>query len=476
MKNIFDAKKIKVRNPRSGIIDYHFTMTSSSALSLRLEALRNHQVGWENADISYRIDALTQWHRSLKIEKDAIVEALGVDTGRTMLAEQEFKGCLDAISNWCQLAPDLLEHRQRQAIAMPAVEITCAGAAYPLLGAISPWNFPLLLSFIDTIPALLAGSAAYVKPSEITPRFVEPIARSIRRVPALARVLSIASGDGMIGEALVEQVDVVAFTGSVVTGKKVAINAATAFVPAFLELGGKDPAIVLSGSDIDRASSSILRASIVGSGQACQSIERIYVARSNANEFSKMLIHKAQEVQATMNDPARDIIGPLIFSPQANLISDHIEDAVTKGATIECGGKVIEKDGAFWIAPTVLSGVDHSMRIMTEETFGPIMPIMVFDEPNEAIELANDTLFGLSAAVFGPDDKAALAVAHKINAGGISINDAGMTAFLFETEKMAFGQSGMGPSRVGGSALKRFVRQKSLYLNRGDVIPISGFG
>jgi acyl-CoA reductase-like NAD-dependent aldehyde dehydrogenase len=476
MKNSFDPKKINIRNPRSGVIDYHFTMTSSSELSLNLEVLRSHQVGWENAGIGYRIDVLKQWHRALEADKDAIVKALSIDTGRTTLAQQEFKGCLDAILNWCQLAPDLLQRRQQNAKAMPAVEIMCTGAAYPLLGAISPWNFPLLLSFIDTIPALLAGSAAYVKPSEITPRFVEPVARSIRRVPALAKVLSIASGDGIVGQALIEQVDVVAFTGSIATGKKVAVNAANAFVPAFLELGGKDPVIVLSGSDLDRASSAILRASIVGSGQACQSIERIYVARSDANQFSKMLIHKAQEAQATMNDPARDIIGPLIFSPQANLIADHIEDAVVKGATIECGGNVIDKGGAFWVAPTVLSGVDHSMKVMTEETFGPIMPIMVFDEPHEAIWLANDTLFGLSAAVFGPDDETALEVAHKINAGGISINDAGMTAFIFETEKMAFGYSGMGPSRVGASALKRFVRQKSLYLNRGDVISISGFG
>jgi len=187
-----------------------------------------------------------------------------------------------------------------------------------------------------------------------------------------------------------------------------------------------------------------------------------------------MLTKKAQDVQLSKEGASCGNVGPLIFAKQAGIIASHLDDAREKGATVRCGGQVEDDNGAYWIAPTVLTDVDHSMKVMTEETFGPVMPIMAFDSPEQAIELANDSIYGLSASVFGPDDESALDVARQINAGGISVNDAGMTTMLFETEKSAFGFSGMGPSRVGASGLTRFLRQKSLYVNRSaQVMPVS---
>ena len=445
-------RQIKARNPRTGQLDYQFKAASKHAIKATIDSLRENQPKWRDAGIKYRIEVIKRWQASMRLERANIVSALQNDTGRLMLADQEFEGLQKSIDSWCSQAPTLLESYKQAAVAMPNVEIHGETSPYQILGAISPWNFPLLLSFIDVIPALLAGCSAVIKPSEVTPRFAVPVARSIAAVEELDAVLTIMPGDGLTGQALIDSVDVVAFTGSVTTGKKVAIAAAQKFIPAYLELGGKDPAIVLEGADLDRATTAILRASIVATGQACQSLERLYVAQADHDEF---------------------IVGPLIFSLQAAVIQQHLDDALQKGAIIYCGGKIEDHRGAKWIAPTVLGNVDHSMLIMTEETFGPIMPVMAFCSPEQAVALANDTSYGLSAAVFGNDEESALSVAKQINAGGISINDAGLTSMVFETEKSAFGYSGMGPSRVGGSGLTRFLRQQSLYVNRGDVLPIT---
>ena len=466
-------RQIKARNPRTGQLDYQFKAASKHAIKATIDSLRENQPKWRDAGIKYRIEVIKRWQASMRLERANIVSALQNDTGRLMLADQEFEGLQKSIDSWCSQAPTLLEPYKQAAVAMPNVEIHGETSPYQILGAISPWNFPLLLSFIDVIPALLAGCSAVIKPSEVTPRFAVPVARSIAAVEELDAVLTIMPGDGLTGQALIDSVDVVAFTGSVTTGKKVAIAAAQKFIPAYLELGGKDPAIVLEGADLDRATTAILRASIVATGQACQSLERLYVAQADHDEFIQLLTEKAMAATLTKDDPNKGIVGPLIFSLQAAVIQQHLDDALQKGAIIYCGGKIEDHRGAKWIAPTVLGNVDHSMLIMTEETFGPIMPVMAFCRPEQAVALANDTSYGLSAAVFGKDEESALSVAKQINAGGISINDAGLTSMVFETEKSAFGYSGMGPSRVGGSGLTRFLRQQSLYVNRGDVLPIT---
>ena len=466
-------RQIKARNPRTGQLDYQFKAASKHAIKATIDSLRENQPKWRDAGIKYRIEVIKRWQASMRLERVNIVSALQNDTGRLMLADQEFEGLQKSIDSWCSQAPTLLEPYKQAAVAMPNVEIHGETSPYQILGAISPWNFPLLLSFIDVIPALLAGCSAVIKPSEVTPRFAVPVARSIAAVEELDAVLTIMLGDGLTGQALIDSVDVVAFTGSVTTGKKVAIAAAQKFIPAYLELGGKDPAIVLEGADLDRATTAILRASIVATGQACQSLERLYVAQADHDEFIQLLTEKAMAATLTKDDPNKGIVGPLIFSLQAAVIQQHLDDALQKGAIIYCGGKIEDHRGAKWIAPTVLGNVDHSMLIMTEETFGPIMPVMAFCRPEQAVALANDTSYGLSAAVFGKDEESALSVAKQINAGGISINDAGLTSMVFETEKSAFGYSGMGPSRVGGSGLTRFLRQQSLYVNRGDVLPIT---
>ncbi len=466
------SETMAVRNPRTGKADYEIRPATGEQLAAVAADLRRAQPAWRNVGLDARIAVLERFKTALGEHAEAIVSALSADTGRHAIARQELEGLGRSIDRWCAEAPRIVREDERPSVTLPQVAIRQRHEPYPLVGAISPWNFPLLLSFIDATPALLAGCAVIIKPSEVTPRFAAPVAEAVARIPELHAVLRFAVGDGPTGAALIEHVDAVAFTGSVATGRKVAAAAAAAFIPAFLELGGKDPAIVLEDSDLERAATAILRASVAATGQACQSLERVYVHRSQHDEFVTLLSKKAANTKLSHPDPHRGIIGPLIFARQADIIGSHLQDAVDKGARIETGGEIKKLDGGLWIEPTVLSNVDHGMRVMREETFGPIMPVMAFDTEDDAVRLANDSDYGLSAAVFGPTEADALRVAERIDAGGISVNDAGLTTMIFEAQKSAFHQSGMGPSRMGASGMLRFFRQKALFLNRGDVMPI----
>lgn len=466
------SDSIQVRNPRNGLLDYELTPSTSQQIADTTAALRTAQPVWQALGMAGRIGVLRQFGQALAEHGEQIVPALSIDTGRHAIARQELGGLIRSIERWCGQAPGLIESEERASAALPHIGIQQRLTPYPVVGAISPWNFPLLLSFIDVTPALLAGCSVVIKPSEVTPRFAEPVAEAIGGIPELASVLQFVAGDGRVGAELIKHVDVVAFTGSVATGRKVAAAAAESFIPGFLELGGKDPVIVLEGSDLERATDAILRASIAATGQACQSLERIYVQQGIHDEFVELLSRKAGAVELSYPDPHSGIIGPLIFERQADIIDAHVADAVSKGAVVHTGGEIEVHGGGQWVRPTVVSRVSHDMQLMTDETFGPVMPVMAFADEAEAIALANDSLYGLSAAVFAPTEARAIAIAEQLNAGGISINDAGMTTMIFEEPKSGFGYSGMGPSRMGASGLLRFYRNKALYLNRGDVMTI----
>ena len=283
---------------------------------------------------------------------------------------------------------------------MPSVRHAPNWRPYGLVGVVSPWNFPLLLGMIDAIPALVAGCAVLVKPSEVTPRFAVPLSEVIAATPGLAEVLHLLPGDGDTGQALIDQADCVCFTGSVATGRKVALQAASRLIPAFLELGGKDPLIVLAGADLEAATDAALRGSVLATGQACQSIERIYVQRDIHDAFLSRLVEKAAAARLNWPDIASGEIGPLIFARQADILAAQIADAEARGARVLTGGQIEHHGGGLWLRPTVLADVTHEMAVMREETLGPILPVMAFDTEDEAVEMANFGEYGLSAAVF----------------------------------------------------------------------------
>jgi succinate-semialdehyde dehydrogenase / glutarate-semialdehyde dehydrogenase len=463
------TKPIEVRNPRTGKFDHTIVPPSSDRLEQQCLSLRQAQNRWNQIGVAGRIAALQQWKQAILSRRHYLTEALVKDKGRLSISVMEIDSLLSSIDRWCKLAPELLQESGKDT-AIPFIRLQQTAVPYPLVGVISPWNFPLLLSMIDTIPALLAGCAVIVKPSEIASRFVAPLMAAINTIPDLRHVLTVIEGGGETGANLIESVDLVCFTGSVATGRKVAAAAANRFIPACLELGGKDPAIVLSSANVELATSAILWGSVVNTGQSCLSIERIYVAETIFEAFVDKLVAKAERLQLAYPTLESGEIGPIIAEKQAAMISDQLVDAIAKGAVVCCGGKVEEMDGGWWCRPTVLTQVDHSMKVMTEETFGPIMPVMTFSTVEEAINLANDTIYGLSAAVFAGDKQAAITVARQIDAGAISINDAGLTAMIHEGEKNSFKYSGLGGSRMGSAGLTRFLRKKAFLSNVNLVV------
>lgn len=417
------TKPIEVRNPRTGKYDYVIIPPPPRLLVQQCKRMRRAQVHWQQLGIEGRIEALQQWKEAILSTRDRLTEALVNDTGRLSTSILEIDSFLSSIDRWCRLAPELLQESAKNT-AIPFIALQQASVPYPLVGVISPWNFPLLLSTIDTIPALLAGCAVIVKPSEIAPRFVAPLITALNAVPKLRDILTFVEGAGETGATLIENVDLICFTGSVATGKKVGQAAAKQFIPAFLELGGKDPAIVLESANLDLATSAILWGSVVNTGQSCLSIERVYVAESIFEKFYHLLIAKASRLKLAYPTLESGEIGPIIAERQAVIISDHLLDAVEKGAVIHCGGVIEDLGGGWWCRPTVLTQVNHSMKVMTEETFGPLMPIMPFATVEQAISLANDSMYGLSAAVFAESEAEALEVAQYIDAGAIRIGRA----------------------------------------------------
>lgn len=457
------TKPIEVRNPRTGKFDYVIIPPPAKLLSQQCHRLRRGQIAWQEMGITGRIAVLQEWKQAILSNRQALTDALVNDTGRLSISILEIDSFLASIDRWCNLAPQLLQETSKNT-SIPFISLKQTAVPYTLVSVISPWNFPLLLSTIDTIPALLAGCAVIVKPSEITPRFVAPLMTLINSIPKLRDVLNFVEGGGQTGAALIEEVDLVCFTGSVDTGRLVAEAAARNFIPACLELGGKDPAIVLESADLDLATSAILWSSVVNTGQSCLSIERIYVAESIFAEFYHQLVAKSHNLQLAYPTVESGEIGPIISENQAAIINEHLQDAISQGAVIHCGGKVEQLGGGWWCRPTVMTEVHHSMKIMTEETFGPIMPIMSFSTIEEAIDLANDSIFGLSGAVFAESAELGLEVAMQLDLGAISINDAGLTSMIQEGEKNSFKFSGLGGSRMGVAGLKRFLRKKAVLI------------
>lgn len=468
---------LAVVNPRTGKADYHINPMDGPAIKAITGRMRRAQVDWAAKPPEARAVALRAFACAIRGHAEALTAALVADTGRAAISKIEVDAMVRTLERWANSAPRIIEAAERGGCptAIPTVTTSMRLVPYPLVGVISPWNFPLTLALIDAIPALAAGSAVIIKPSEVTPRFIRPLMAAISEVAEVSGVLTLIEGDGTTGATLVEHVDFIAFTGSVATGRNVGVAAARAFIPASLELGGKDPMLILASADPEKAAETALRASVLNTGQACQSIERVYVAREIATHFLDALVRKAKAARLNYPDIRAGDIGPFIFGKQADIVQAQIDDAVAKGARILAGGKVEVLGGGRYLRPTVLVDVTDEMAIMSDETFGPVIPVTIFDTVEEAIAHANRGIFGLSAAVIAGSVDEAEAVAVRLNAGGVSINDGSLTGLVWEAEKSSFGKSGLGPSRMGDSGLLRFFRRQAIIRQSGAALPLAAY-
>jgi acyl-CoA reductase-like NAD-dependent aldehyde dehydrogenase len=326
---------------------------------------------------------------------------------------------------------------------------------------IGPWNYPLTNSFGDCIPALMAGNSVILKPSEVTPLTSLLLAEGLSECGLPENVFQVATGRGATGAALIEQVDMVMFTGSTRTGRKVAESAGRRLIPASLELGGKDPMIVLSDADLERAANFATYYSMQNAGQTCISIERAYVEEPVYDEFVAKVSEKVRALRVgPPAGPGSVEVGAITFPPQLETIKDHVADAVQKGARVMAGGS--EKPGAGrFFEPTVLVDVDHTMKCMTEETFGPTLPIMKVADAEEAVRLANDSPYGLGSSVFTKDTERGEQIARRIEAGAANVNDAMINYTALELPMGGAKASGLG-SRHGAGGIRKYTSQQAI--------------
>jgi len=334
-----------------------------------------------------------------------------------------------------------------------------------VVGAITPWNYPLILSMDAAVSALFGGNAVVIKPSEFTPLTALMIPGLCREAGLPEDLVRVVTGDGSTGAALVRAgVDKISFTGSTPVGRAVLAAASESLTPVTLELGGKDPAIVLEDADLDRAARGIAFGAFFNAGQTCISIERVYVARSVADAFTERVVEVARSLRAGV-DEDRDM-GPIITRAQYAKVVRQIEDALAKGARVLTGG--IPPEGARVIQPTVLVDVDDSMEVVRDETFGPVLPVIPVDSEDEAVAKANASGYGLFASVWTRDRARGLRVARRLHAGGVSVNDSLSHYGVAALPMGGVGDSGFGRRR-GREGLDEMTTVRSLFVDIGGL-------
>lgn len=352
------------------------------------------------------------------------------------------------------------DHPKPHNLLSAARKLTTVYPPYPVVGVITPWNVPFTMAAMDVAPALAAGAAVLLKPSEVTPLSAVEFVRGWTEVGA-PPVLALATGYGETGAAAIANLDFVQFTGSAATGRKIALQCAERLIPYSLECGGKDPALVLADANLERAANGIAWGGLFYSGQACVSVERVYVEAPVYDEFVEKLTNNVRELRQGQDDRGYKFdVGAMATSAQRDIVQRHVDEAVAKGARVLTGGKPTGR-GTFF-EPTVLVDVDHSMSCMTEETFGPTLPVVKVADEAEAIRLANDSDYGLSATVWTGDEQRGQRIARQLEVGAVNINDAFANAFSLALPLGGWKHSGVGTRFGGASGMLKYCRQQAI--------------
>ncbi|MCX2932740.1 aldehyde dehydrogenase family protein [Mycobacterium sp. CVI_P3] len=425
-------------------------MTPAESVSRRVGQLRSHQPAWAALPVASRVRWLSDYRDWLWDNQSRLERLLIEETGKPATeAGLEIPYVVQAINYHSRRASRLLADRRPRPHGMLAItkRQLIVQRPYPVVGVITPWNFPLGLSLLDAVPALLAGCAVVVKPSELTSSAVAAAVAGWTEIGA-PQVFGMVGGDGGVGAEVVGAVDFIQFTGSARTGRAVARAAADRLVPCALELGGKDAMIVLDDADIERAANAAVWGAMANCGQMCVSVERVYVEAPVYDRFLAAAAGRAAELRAGTD------IGGFINPAQGDVVASHVEDALARGARALVGGR---RPGD----ATVLADVNHAMVCMAEETFGPTLPVMCVADEDEAIHLANDSRYGLSAVVFSGDRRRAERLARRLEAGTVNINDVFANLFTLALPQSGWKESGLG-ARGGSDAVLKFCRSQAI--------------
>jgi acyl-CoA reductase-like NAD-dependent aldehyde dehydrogenase len=426
-----------------------------------VSGLRAAQVAWEHSGVEARVRWLRAYRDWLLDNTDRLNRILQSETGKPWAeAGFELPSVINVMNYYADRAPALLANRRPRAHSLLTAgkRQLLVHRPYAVVGNITPWNFPLALSLMDVVPALLAGCAAVVKPSEVTPLAVRAAVAGWAEIGA-PPVLACVTGRGPTGAAVVDTVDYVQFTGSTRTGRLIAHAAAERLVPCSLELGGKDAMIVLADADLERAANAAVWGGFANAGQMCTSVERVYVEAPAYDEFVGLVADRTRALRVGADADAHACdVGPLVTSSQVEIVERHVEQALSSGAKALVGGS---RGAGNYFEPTVLVDVDHSMDCIREETFGPTLPVMKVADADEAVRLANDSAYGLSAVVFSRDAERAESVARRLEVGAVNINDVFANLFTAPLPMSGWKQSGIG-ARMGDHGLLKFCRTQAI--------------
>jgi succinate-semialdehyde dehydrogenase/glutarate-semialdehyde dehydrogenase len=433
---------------------------------------RAAQPAWQEAGVRQRLAIINEFQRLLNERKQQVACVITSEAGKPV-AEALLTEVLVVLDTARFLLEETYGFLREQPLphgnlATKAKTGRLIREPYGVIGIISPWNYPFSIPATETLAALATGNAVVLKPSELTPRCVLELATLLHDAGVPKDIFQVVIGEGSAGAALIESgIGKLIFTGSVATGLRVAQTAAARLLPVVLELGGKDPMMVLDDADVDVASSGAVWGAFVNAGQACLSVERCYVHRSIYDAFVSACVEKTKRLRVGNGaDPNTDI-GPLIRERQIQTVERHVADARSRGARVMTGGERLASLGPNYYSPTVLADATHEMLIMHEETFGPVLPIMPFDADAEAIRLANESDYGLAASVWTRDRDRGEKVARQINAGTVMVNDAISCFGITEAPHGGVKASGIGRTH-GRYGLEEMVRMKYLDV---DLLP-----
>ncbi|MCF6095046.1 aldehyde dehydrogenase family protein [Microaerobacter geothermalis] len=425
---------------------------------------------WKNLHIHERMAYLRNLRHYMVDQLEELVEVIAKDTGKVPVEAltADILTTLDAIQYIEKHGPRVLGKRRMKTPLLlfgkkSYVEYKPRGVVL----VISPWNFPLQLAMVPVISALISGNAVILKPSEVTPMVGRLIEDLFQKAGFPQDVVQVAHGGKEAGSAFVQgEPDYIFFTGSVRTGKMIQEEAAKKLIPTTLELGGKDPMIVFADANLKRAVHGAIWGAFTNAGQVCMSVERVYVERKIYDPFIKKLVEEVNQLK--LGSGMNDDIGMITYPGQVSIIREHIEDALSKGAKLLTGTSpehwILDKE--LFIPPMVLVDVGQDMKIMQEETFGPVLPVIPFDSEDEAVHLANDSSFGLNASVWSSDLRKAERVATRLVTGNVVINDVIITV---ANHYLPFGgvkQSGIGRYH-GEIGLQIFCHQTSVMSDKG---------
>ncbi len=458
------TNEIAVTNPATQQTIGAVPVATAQEIGQAVARAHTAQQRWAATPISERVAILKRFQKLLCEQQDVVAEVITREAGKPVAEalSTEVLVVLDGIKFLVDHAPEFLLP-ERVPHANPIMKLkqgVLLREPYGVIGIISPWNYPFSLPSVQTLTALIMGNAVVLKPSEFTPFSSLELQRLLRQAGLDADLLQVVTGEGAAGGALLESnIDKLIFTGSVATGKKVAVSAADKLLPVVLELGGKDPMIVLEDADVDVASSAAVWGAFMNSGQTCLSVERCYVHHSICEQFLQACVTKTAKLkQGDGSDPATDI-GPMIHERQLRTVQNHVDDAIAQGARLLAGGKAVSQLGPCFFSPTILADVTHSMNVMREETFGPVLPVCSFRDEDQAVAMANDSEFGLAASVWTRNRSRGERIASRIKAGTVMVNDVIACFGISEAPHGGIKASGIGRTH-GNFGLEEMVWPK----------------